>query len=717
LDTLNVPENAVFVDSGNGAGSFVFTPSFVQAGLYNVTFIASDGSLADSEVVQITVTEFGNNAPELDSIGPQSVVEGDILEFRIHAIDLDADSIILSAQDIPANAVFVDSGNGSGSFLFTPDFTQSGIYPVTFIASDGALADTEVVDITVTEFGNHAPVLDSIGPKNVMENDTLIFRIHASDIDADSIILDTVNAPANVVFVDSGNGAGAFTFTPTYDQAGIYDVTIIASDVGGLADSEVVSITVDDVNRAPVADAGDDQSGLEANTLVTLDGSGSYDPDGDSIGYSWTQVAGPAVSLSDSSSVQPTFTPTIRGIYVFELIVDDGSLNSPPDSVTVSVDNQTPIADAGPDQLGVEDSTLVTLDGSSSYDPDGDSITYQWTQISGPLVSLSDSTAINPTFTPLLTGDYLFQLAVSDGLIFSDPDTVLIDVPAPPQSVLDLMATVSGESVSLSWSAVTNDTSGQAASVDHYVIYRGTKAYFTPTHSDSVAYADSSNLSFIDNDIGGANVVGDVDTNYFYVIKAVDIYGNYSDASNRVGEYDYEIVVTPTTDFSYVTLPFTGTGIEDADSLISSIGAANIYNVSKFVQSSQSYQARFSAGYGTNFTVTPGEAYQVNAKNSAVWSIAGVVPAPGSISYSISTTPTTDFNFISIPFEDEDTYQYAQDVIDSLPGVLNTLNNFIPSSQSWESRFSAGYGPNFVVKPGRVYQANARASATFPPEE
>jgi hypothetical protein len=705
------------VDSGNGAGSFVFTPNFVQAGEYSVTFITSDGSLADSEVVQITVVEFGNNAPQLDSIGPHSVIEGDTLEFRIHAIDLDADSIILSIPDVPANAVFVDSGNGAGSFLFTPDFTQSGIYPVTFIASDGALADTEVVDVTVTEFGNHAPVLDSIGPKSVMENDTLIFRIHASDIDADSIILDTVNAPANVVFVDSGNGEGAFTFTPSYDQAGIYNVTIIARDVGGSADSEVVSITVNDVNRTPVADAGADQSGLEANTLVTLDGSGSYDPDGDSISYDWAQVAGPAVSLSDSESVQPTFTPTVRGIYVFELIVNDGSLNSQPDSVTVSVDNQTPIADAGPDQLGVEVAALVTLDGSGSYDPDGDSVGYEWIQISGPAVSLSDSTVVDPTFTPILTGDYLFQLVVSDGLITSQPDTVLIDVPAPPQTILDLMATISGESVSLSWSAVNTDTTGQETAIDHYVIYRGTKAYFTPTPSDSMGYADSSTLSFVDNDIGGANVVGDVDTNYFYVIKAVDIYGNYSDASNRVGEYDYEIVVTPTTDFSYVTLPFTGTGIEVADDLISSIGASNIYNVSKFIQSSQSYQARFSAGYGTNFTVAPGGTYQVNAKNYTIWSIAGAIPVPGSISYIINITPTTDFNLISIPFEDEDIYQNAQDVIDSLPGILNTLNNFIPSSQSWESRFAAGYGPNFVVKPGRVYQANAKASATFPPEE
>jgi len=367
--------------------------------------------------------------------------------------------------------------------------------------------------------------------------------------------------------------------------------------------------------------------------------------------------------------------------------------------------------------IGIETNTLVTLDGSSSSDPDGDSLTYEWIQVSGHSISLSDSTVVSPTYTPILTGDYLFQLIVSDGFVFSQPDTVLINVPAPPQSIIDFMAAISGDSVLLTWSAVTSDTSGKEITIDHYVIYRSTKAYFTPTILDSIGYTDSATFSFADWDIGGANVVGDVDTNYYYVIKAVDIYGNYSDVSNRVGEYDYEIMVTPTTDFNFITLPFTGTGISNADGLTNSIGASNINNVNRFIHSSQSYEARFAAGYGTNFAVVPGGIYQVNAKSSTVWSIAGTIPSPDSISYNIGTTPTTDYNFISIPFEDEDIYQTAQDVIDSLPGVLNTLNNFIPSSQSWESRFAAGYGTNFAVKPGGVYQANAKNSAVFPPNQ
>jgi hypothetical protein len=252
LDTLNVPENAVFVDSGNGAGSFVFTPSFTQAGTYYVTFLVDDtlgGS--DSEVVEITVTEFGNHAPVLDSIGSRVVDEGATLEFGLHATDIDSDSIILDTLNVPLNASFVDSGNGAGSFLFTPDYTQSGVYDVTFIASDGSLADSEVVQITVNHV-NLPPELDSIGSQTVTEGNTLELRIHASDPDLDSLILDTLNVPENAVFVDSGNGAGSFVFTPSFVQAGLYNVTFIASD-GSLADSEIVEITVTEAgNQGPV---------------------------------------------------------------------------------------------------------------------------------------------------------------------------------------------------------------------------------------------------------------------------------------------------------------------------------------------------------------------------------------------------------------------------------------------------------------------------------
>ncbi|MCK9901284.1 PKD domain-containing protein [Glutamicibacter sp. V16R2B1] len=90
-------------------------------------------------------------------------------------------------------------------------------------------------------------------------------------------------------------------------------------------------------NAPPTANAGPDQLGI-VDSPVTLDGTGSSDPDGTIAAYAWTQVSGPAVTLSSASAAQPTFTPTAVGSYTFGLIVtDNGGDTSLQDTVTISV--------------------------------------------------------------------------------------------------------------------------------------------------------------------------------------------------------------------------------------------------------------------------------------------------------------------------------------------------------------------------------------------
>ena len=102
------------------------------------------------------------------------------------------------------------------------------------------------------------------------------------------------------------------------------------------------------------------------------------------------------------------------------------------DSNTVSVIGSiVPIANAGPDQ-NVNPQETIQLDESGSSDPLGSTLTYQWTQTSGPSVTLSDSTAANPTFKApdtLLPQKIVFELVVTNeqGLV-SQPDSVIITV-------------------------------------------------------------------------------------------------------------------------------------------------------------------------------------------------------------------------------------------------------------------------------------------------
>jgi len=107
-------------------------------------------------------------------------------------------------------------------------------------------------------------------------------------------------------------------------------------------------------------------------------------------------------------------------------------------------DNQQPVADAGSDETVIE-SSLVTLDGTGSSDPDDDTLTYLWTQTLGPNVTLSDATIANPTFVaPPAAQEIIlgFLLVVNDGLIDSIPDSVLITVSIPTSGVSCLQVAV-----------------------------------------------------------------------------------------------------------------------------------------------------------------------------------------------------------------------------------------------------------------------------------
>jgi len=194
-------------------------------------------------------------------------------------------------------------------------------------------------------------------------------------------------------------------------------------------------VHVKNVNHPPVADAGADQV-VGEGTQVTLDGASSYDEDGEPLGFAWTQTAGPAVILSDSTSPSPTFTAPVVGpggeTLTFALSVSDG-IDTSTDTVNVVVEsvNHVPVANAGNDQTA-DERTIVLLDGSASSDPDQDPLSYRWTQVGGTPVVLSDPSSPTAAFTapdvPQGGDTLIFRLVVNDGFLDSAPDEVTISV-------------------------------------------------------------------------------------------------------------------------------------------------------------------------------------------------------------------------------------------------------------------------------------------------
>ena len=252
----------------------------------------------------------------------------------------------------------------------------------------------------------------------------------ASDPDAgDVLTYSLITAPSGMTINPT---SGLVEWTPTLEQAGNYNITVRVTDSGGLSAEQSFSVRVElpASNRAPVANAGPDQTVFVAQT-VTLDGSKSTDADGDLLSYLWSftlRPSGSTATLSNATAVKPEFVADKPGNYVIQLSVNDGKGNSAPDTVTINSENSKPVANAGPDQSVLVTQT-VTLDGSKSSDVDGDSLTYLWSFTSRPAGStaaLSDATALKPAFVVDKPGSYAVQLIVNDGKVNSSPATVTI---------------------------------------------------------------------------------------------------------------------------------------------------------------------------------------------------------------------------------------------------------------------------------------------------
>ncbi len=225
---------------------------------------------------------------------------------------------------------------------------------------------------------------------------------------------------------------------PTFaiDQPGNYVLQLVVND--GKQDSAADTVTITTQNTAPVANAGTDRT-VDLGDPVQLDGTQSSDVDGNTLKYAWnllSQPDGSAATLTNPSTATPQFTSNVAGRYVVELVVDDGTVSSTPDTVVITTRpaNTAPTANAGADQTVPLDST-AQLDGSASSDPDtGDVLTYAWSMLSRPTGSAATLTAADssqPSFMVDKLGDYVAQLTVSDGKA-SSTDTVLVSTQNSP---------------------------------------------------------------------------------------------------------------------------------------------------------------------------------------------------------------------------------------------------------------------------------------------
>lgn len=193
------------------------------------------------------------------------------------------------------------------------------------------------------------------------------------------------------------------------------------------------------INHPPVAFAGYDRSAVLGDAVI-LDGSQSYDPDGNSLLHRWWAQDPAGVRSELEAAAVVRYVPLAAGRYLFFLQVDDGALASAPDLVTVRV-AETAAATQLVARIA-ESKKLVLrfsteLDGTPSTGPDPAALSYRWQLVDWPEAALVDrdyeyavatDTPAHLAFTPRVAGAFVFALQVSDDHAVSDLDFATVGV-------------------------------------------------------------------------------------------------------------------------------------------------------------------------------------------------------------------------------------------------------------------------------------------------
>jgi Tol biopolymer transport system component len=219
--------------------------------------------------------------------------------------------------------------------------------------------DTQVSDIFIKELASEHIEKASVSTNGTPGNDESYYR---PSLSLDGTWVAFLSLATNLA-PETGDSTGSRIVahnrvtgeTVGFTSAQTTDTPAISGDLygryltaffGDKLDSRyaIAGLFLYDRNKQPIADAGDDQN-ITNLVPVTLDGSQSYDPDNfvanalnePLTGFTWTQLEGPSIVLSNPHDKLPTYTPSVYGTYRFRLVVNDGLENSEPDEVTIQV--------------------------------------------------------------------------------------------------------------------------------------------------------------------------------------------------------------------------------------------------------------------------------------------------------------------------------------------------------------------------------------------
>jgi hypothetical protein len=284
----------------------------------------------------------------------------------------------------------------------------------------------------------------------------------------------------------------------------------------------------------------------------------------------------------------------------------------------------------------------------------------------------------------------------------------------------------SGTSLVLSWYGTNNE-------ITRYEVWRSTNVpYFSPGSANTTKLADVTPpstpgmMSFTNS-----SVLGNVDINYFYLVRSVSTAGKNSDSS-QVGEFEFRLFETTGTDFTWVGLVLNVTGISRAQDLANHIqnnsnGTVSVLTISRWNATGQNFST--NSGSINNFAVSVKSPYRIEidipgtTNGSVIWTQVGILPSITTDTYTLYETTGTDFTWILQPLDMTgipDTTGLAGDIQNksSAPVSVLSISRWNPIGQNYSTFDNQGGIGNFATRFGYPYRVevnvNAGSTITWP---
>lgn len=413
----NLPEGAIF----NPDSLLIsWKPTFEQSGDYpGVSVTATDPSgLSDNKVFGITVHHV-NRPPVLESVPAITGKENEEIRYQLVGSDPDAEDagkLVYSADNLPEGAALEAA---TGLFTWTPTFEQSGSYQLTFRVSDGFLSAEQTAVITV-EHVNRPPVLQPLAPLQAREGEPVTLTLQGSDPDKEDtgkLVFTALNLPEGAGFDPATR---TFSWTPGFDQSGEYNtIQFTVADPAGLTATQVLTLTVEHVNRPPVIEAIGPFTVNENEPLAfSLKGSDPDKEDAGKLRFALSPL--PTGAQLDPISGAFNWTPDYTQAGEYQLtatITDEAGLQAEvPIQITVNQVNRPPKVNMLPPATVAEGEELTLK--LPVEDPDAEdagklAVTITSALPKGAAFNAADFTLTwKPDFDQ--AGDYSLEFTVSD---------------------------------------------------------------------------------------------------------------------------------------------------------------------------------------------------------------------------------------------------------------------------------------------------------------